>query len=286
MKLCSYLLVICCFCMQLSVNAIAQNVIIEPAAVVGKPGDGNVMLTLNSERPWEFRQLGSGASAHLELYSTIGLKHFIVTTTGNMGVGVAMPDEKLHIGGNLKVNGSRITFGTNEYIEDGGSFLINANGTLRSTLDNTDFLGTSARRWNTVYATNGTINTSDATLKSNIQHISFGLKDLMQLRPVSFTWTDNPEQGTKLGLLAQEVKQVIPEVVAEYEWVRTEHGGIRKQPAQHLGLFYADLIPVLIKAIQEQQQLIADQQTENDRLKTDLQSLEQRIQEIELFLKQ
>ena len=277
---------IAAFCILTSASLLAQEVLIGGTAVVGKPGDGNLLLSFNSERSWQFRQTGSGANAHLELFSTVGLKHFIVNTTGNMSIGVLAPEEKLHVNGNIKANGPKISFGTSEYIQDGGSFAIEANGTIRSSIDNTDFLGTSGKRWNSVYATNGTINTSDATLKSDIANLNYGLNAIMQLRPVSFKWIDGPDFGTRLGLLAQEVKNVIPNVVADYEYVRNECGGYRKIPATYLGIYYLDLIPVLIKGIQEQNFIISSQQSEITKLKNDMTALEQRLVLIEQFLKQ
>ena len=135
--------------------------------------------------------------------------------------------------------------------------MINCNGTLLSMVDGADDLGSSARRWRNVWATNGMINTSDAKLKSNIRDIAYGLKDILKLHPVSFSWKDHPDFGMKLGLIAQEVQQVISEVVVDHQFTRTEaNGDFVKVPNEYLGMLSADLIPVLIKGIQEQQKLI------------------------------
>lgn len=262
----------------LSLPATGQKLVVEGEAIVGSPGQGNNILTLTSERSWVFRQYDTGPSAALELYSTVGLKNFLINSTGNMGVGVLIPLEKLHVNGNIKVDGPKMAFGTSEYFNDAGSFLIECNGTLESTLDNTDFLGTSGRRWNTVYAVNGTINTSDAKAKSNIQDLSYGMKDILKLRPVSFRWKDHPENGVKLGLLAQEVQEVIGEVVVDYDFVRDEKTGeLQKVPAVNLGIFYSDLIPVLIKGMQEQQQLIEEKESRIADLEERLAKVEQLI---------
>lgn len=85
---------------------------------------------------------------------------------------------------------------------------------------------------------------SDLTLKENIQPISYGLKDIQQLKPVSFHW--KPEynslgKGRQIGLIAQEVEKIIPEAV-----------GTMKAT----GKMYIDqmsIVPVMIKAIQELQ---------------------------------
>jgi len=48
----------------------------------------------------------------------------------------------------------------------------------------------------------------------------------------------------------------LPEVVKDHEYRIDTTGKTEKIPARHLGVMYADIIPVLIKAIQEQQQEI------------------------------
>jgi hypothetical protein len=120
-------------------------------------------------------------------------------------------------------------------------------------------LGDMTARWNTVYAVNGTINTSDARDKTNIQNINYGLAEVMRLRPVSFSWKDKHHGGAKLGLIAQEVKEVVSEVVVQgnLDLINGEEEYVLPY-SDKLGIFYSDLIPVLIKATQEQQQMIED----------------------------
>lgn len=107
-----------------------------------------------------------------------------------------------------------------------------------SSQDNVKSSGTASRRWTAVYAVNGTIQTSDLRLKKDIKPLSYGLKEVMSMKPVSYKWRDNSSADTKVGLIAQEVQQLVPEVVNNGEY---------------LGMNYGELVPVLIKAIQEQQ---------------------------------
>ena len=89
-----------------------------------------------------------------------------------------------------------------------------------------------------VWSANGVVQTSDYRLKTKIQEIPYGLKEVMQMRPVVYNWIQRPQQR-KVGLIAQEVQQVIPEVVTG-------------DPAKDiLGMNYAELVPVLINAIKE-----------------------------------
>lgn len=110
--------------------------------------------------------------------------------------------------------------------------------------DNAYSLGQSGLRWSAVWSANGTIQTSDATLKTNIAPSPYGLNEVLRMNPVQYEWKDNPGGSKEVGLLAQDVLKLIPEAV-----VVPEDGSA-------MGLKYSELIPVLIKAIQEQQKEI------------------------------
>jgi hypothetical protein len=94
-------------------------------------------------------------------------------------------------------------------------------------------------------------NASDARLKTNVVNTNYGLQTVMQLRPVNYNMVKGGE--AQVGFLAQEVRKIVPEVVSGTE------GDITK--GETLGLSYGNLVPVLTKAIQEQQAAIQKQQT-------------------------
>ncbi|HWR77462.1 MAG TPA: tail fiber domain-containing protein [Thiobacillus sp.] len=96
---------------------------------------------------------------------------------------------------------------------------------------------------------------SDAREKTNIQPISNALGTIRDLRGVRFNWKDGKarDEKTHLGLVAQEVLRVVPEVVVADD-ENDEKGGGEKR----YGLHYSGLIPILIEAVKEQQQLIDD----------------------------
>lgn len=142
------------------------------------------------------------------------------------------------------------------------SYTLNA-GSIAPTSDNTSDLGTSTLRFKDIFATNAVIQTSDLRLKKNVKSLPYGLQEVLQLRPVTFEWKNSKDESAKLGLIAQEIQTIIPEVV-----------NVGNDEQKMLGVKYADLIPVLIKAIQEQNKLIADQKKENGELKAALEKLE------------
>jgi hypothetical protein len=83
---------------------------------------------------------------------------------------------------------------------------------------------------------------SDARLKSNIISLGSTLAKLMKIDGKSYTMKSN-EKVNKIGLLAQEIEEVFPELVKE-----------AKDKDGTLSVNYQGLIPVLINAIKEQQE--------------------------------
>ena len=135
--------------------------------------------------------------------------------------------------------------------------------------DNTATLGTSSNKWISVYAVTGTIQTSDIRLKDKIEDITYGLADLLKLKPISFYWKNN-KGGRNLGFIAQDVKPIIGEVVIEGD-----------DPDKTLGMSYTSFIPVIVKGMQEQQQQIAKQKEQIDELMALNKSLLERIEKLE-----
>ena len=91
---------------------------------------------------------------------------------------------------------------------------------------------------------------SDARLKENVKDLNYGLKDVLDIRPVSFDWIDKRDGKHDIGVIAQEIEKIIPEVVVEVDTLNSED--------THKTVDYAKLTSVLIKAVQEQQQQIND----------------------------
>jgi len=161
-----------------------------------------------------------------------------------------------------------------------GNFVINTatyiTGSLFGNSDGTYNLGGSGTRWNTVYATNGTINTSDEREKENIIDTPLGLDFISRLRPVQAKWKDfetevpetnsdgemifdednKPVMKTEMYthkrnhqfLIAQQVKVVMDELGIESNDFA---GYIYDEEADKYGLRYTEFIGPIIKALQE-----------------------------------
>jgi hypothetical protein len=176
---------------------------------------------------------------------------------------------------NSLTRGSTIGIGSVEYLTDIESSIASSDSFLpiRAGLN----LGSATSRWNTLYSTT-VVNVSDANLKKNINPLNYGLNEIMQLKPVSYNWKDNkigktviPEklQEKRIGFLAQDLLKVIPESVKTHDWKITEEKSevYEYKENEVMGVMYNDIIPVIVKALQEQQLIIEKQQKEIDLLK-------------------
>jgi hypothetical protein len=82
---------------------------------------------------------------------------------------------------------------------------------------------------------------SDRNQKENIKGLEYGLDEILRLKPVTHTWLYSNSTRPSIGLIAQDVEEVLSEIV------NTSMDGDREIKA----LDYNGLIPVLIKSIQE-----------------------------------
>ena len=138
---------------------------------------------------------------------------------------------------------------------DGNLAIVGATSTSANSAHSLYSTGAGAYRFYVTYA--GGINAtstsitaiSDASLKENIRDLETGLAQVLSLKPRRFDWKEETQIGEKnvAGFIAQEVESVLPELVYEYKYNETE---------SKKSLKMGDILPTLVKAIQEQQALI------------------------------
>lgn len=155
-----------------------------------------------------------------------------INSTGQVGVNTEMPAAQLDVNGTLRVQNPTSDPGVPVYISPLG------------------IISTAA---------------SDIRLKSQVETLSNGLEKIMTLRGVTYYWQDSEYPNREIGLIAQEVEEVLPEVV--FTNSNTGYKGVK----------YAEIVAVLIEAVKEQQSII-DQQA--DEIKDLLQEV-QRIDALE-----
>lgn len=111
---------------------------------------------------------------------------------------------------------------------------------------------------------------SDERLKNNIHSVESGSLDkLMQLEPVKYNYKKIVDVTEKehTGLLAQDVQKLFPGVVSTYDIDVDKEGNIIRTESEHLSMNYMELIPHLIKGMQEQQAQINELKAELETIK-------------------
>ena len=194
-----------------------------------------------------FITMVQGGSGARPLYGTTGpnYDHSNLPATGNQSnfYYTAQTDtvtvENISIEGGATLNGTTIT----TWPTGSGS------GTLNNIVeDTTPQLGGALDGQAFAITTTGDItaanfnSTSDESLKENVKTITNALDKVDSLRGVDFDWIENGQSAT--GVIAQEVEQIIPNVVSETDGVK------------HVA--YGNLVGVLIEAIKELKAEIED----------------------------
>jgi hypothetical protein len=142
-------------------------------------------------------------------------------------------------------------------------------------------LGWVGERWRSITVksvhTEDVYENSDRRLKTSVSPIEDGLETVTALRPVSYEWVDDDGDGTQLGLIAQEVEEVVPEVVERQDSEDDDEEG-------YLAVQYTKLVPALIDAIQRQQEGIEERDERIEQLEADREQKDERIDDLEARL--
>ncbi|OGS06894.1 MAG: hypothetical protein A2270_00465, partial [Elusimicrobia bacterium RIFOXYA12_FULL_51_18] len=229
---------------------------------------------------------GTGVASHIYM-TTAGNERLRIDNSGNVGIGTASPGAVLDVkGGEIRhrydsaFHSFYNTAGTARtgflQMTTSASYLVTElNNPMYFRTNNTDRIsitaagnvgiGTTAPGYaltvvGTAWVTSSAWSGSDKRWKKNITPLQSSLSKIMRLNPVDFDWRKdefpglNLAEGRQIGFIAQEVESVIPEVVT------TNKEGYK-------GISYEQIVPVLTKAVQEQQAQIDSQQKEIVELK-------------------
>jgi hypothetical protein len=224
-------------------------------------------------------------------FSTNSTQQMTILNNGNVGIGIASPNYKLSVQGDIGIESAEeyIYFNSLYVVGNnarskirgvgagggsgyGGDFrvstraqnnawnedalTVDASGSLGiGTITPTEKLhivgnarftavGAASSNNSALYVTDGGVlstSSSDVNKKHNIRNLPYGLNTINQLNPVAFDWNEN--DITDIGFIAQDIESIIPEsVITNWD--------------SQLIFRQEKIVPILVKAIQEQNLLI------------------------------
>ena len=235
--------------------------------------DGTVRGGVSSNTPVSGAFYVGSYSSHPLTIGTVNAERMRIDTSGNVGIGTSSPSYKLDVSGDIRstanVSGNNSTFvksfigsSTDTSGVQNIRFGFGSAG-IGSYYNNVDTLGSLLHPlW---FITNGAtvghisvdgsstyyMSSSDYRLKTNVKPLVSGLNTINSLKPVSYTWIKNNQQGE--GFIAHELQEIIPLAVSGQKDAVDDQGNIVAQ-----GIDPSKLVVHLVVSIQELSQKIED----------------------------
>lgn len=262
---------------------------------------GNVSIGSTSNFGSKLFIVGDGTQRVFRAQSPSGTTKFLIEADGGVSIGsglTAGPADGLLVGGetildaNTTVNGN---VGINAAIVDRNFHVVHDQFTGTGGLGGLAIENTSNGAQWTLYTSQSSselslyfgdnlrgnfddvsgnyTSTSDERLKMNITSLEgqSSLERLLRLEPREYEYKSKP--GEKyLGFVAQELQEVIPEVVK----VNGNDGG---EIENLLTVSYAEIIPLVVSSVKEQQKTIDELKKENEELKAMLKEVLEKIED-------
>jgi hypothetical protein len=201
------------------------------AVVASNAPDAGIAIAQNSGVNVLLQASGAGGylgttSNHPLVFRTGDQDRMVVDTNGNVSVRGLTKTGKLQLGNKWLLSGEGDAHGNDDWLR-----LFN--------IQNTGYFGgfAAGRLW----SLGGTVYGSDRRLKTDVTSLDHMADKVLALRAVRFKWRNRREEDSyRIGLIAQEVESVLPEVI------ETGPDGMK-------GINEAGLVAAIITVIKEQQ---------------------------------
>lgn len=239
-------------------------------------GDFSSMINFRSGG-FDFNTAPKGTAGSVIPYTTA----MTILENGNVGIGTLTPAYALSVTGTVRANyliASRGVVGTSSaaientvnsntgdalYIKAGSNTAAAAlfirfsrpDGTVCGSIQHVSLTSTG---YNT---------TSDKRLKNIMGTTQKGLRDLMQIKVYDYSYKSDADKKIETGFMAQELYDIFPQAVSK---PRENNEPADKNPWM---VDYGRVTPLIIKAVQEQQQMIDDLKKQNEKLQKQMDEL-------------
>jgi trimeric autotransporter adhesin len=238
---------------------------------------------------WNLISSGSGNSegaGNLLIRDNSAVRMIVQSATGNVGIGTSAPSNLLTVSEAVSgakyvalvantstvttaaADGLLIQAGQNTYTATAVSNYV-AFETPAATI-----IGSVSQSSSTGVAYN---TTSDERLKENIKPTAFGLTDLMKIQVKDYTYIGDKNATQQTGYLAQQLYTVFPNAV---------HVGGDDAKTNPWMVDYGRMTPLLVKSIQDQQQIIDEQNKKLDSYQQQMAAQQQQIDELKKVVDQ
>jgi hypothetical protein len=221
-----------------------------------------------------------------------GIRNTITSFSSGTAYGinntVAGTSASIHYGIRNEATGPGITYGIHSTTNGTGTSNYGVYSFANGASNNFSFYGVGKMQINGDVQVNGNLsysgglaNSSDRKLKTNIQPVVSALTKIQKLKPSTYLFridefpTLNLSRGIQFGLIAQEVEEILPNLVREatVDLGANARANVTEQTLSYKTVDYVSLIPLLIKGMQEQQEMIESQKLAIQILTTEVNNL-------------
>ena len=202
----------------------------------------NIATSIGSNNTYFMNMAGGGMDFSTGTSVGFTYPRLFIQNDGNIGIGTISPFMPLHINQNSISEGIRLEYSGSTYwdtyVDGAQDYNFAYNGFLKAYINDTD---------------GSYIAVSDRNLKTDITPFPLVLEKVKQLQPCHYRFKDDMSGGNKsIGLIAQEVEPLFPEVVHEKDGIKA--------------INYDAFAVIAIQAIKEQQAIIEDLKTRLEKL--------------------
>ncbi len=254
---------------------------------------------------FDFNTAPGGIAGNIIPYTTA----MVILQNGNVGVGTLSPVNKLSVAGtgdfsHLKASGTSDLARVNmsdlfvtssssvaANIENTGNtnsshgLQIKAGSNTNTTANGAYFIifyRPDATFCGGIYQVGGnSVNygsVSDKRLKNIIGTSQKGLSDLMKINIYDYSFKSDPNKNVQTGFMAQELYEIFPQAVSK---PRDNNEPAEKNPWM---IDYGRVTPLIIKSVQEQQQMIDELKKQNDDLQKQNAAIRSRLNKLEALM--
>ncbi len=185
-----------------------------------------------------------------------------INNFGRVGIGTNSPDSWLHVkytdpGSLLSSSGIRI---------QNGSHFRNIVAEDNNGDEDLEFVFNNTRKAAVDENSGDWVSLSDRRHKTNIRESKYGLESVMAIEVSDYQFKDDPDNNDQTGFIAQQLYEVYPPAVAV---------GNDEPDGQFWGVAYGALTPLLVKGMQEQQEMIDELRIENEELRAKVNEIDE-----------